>query len=115
MNSYTIKGIISAERPCECCGNRHLEKNVVLQHNETGELKYVGTTCASYLLTGKNNRKESSLIGKEAEAHNYAEKWIGVYGDGQDVLQKIADVIRARFCPATVWNGRLLIGREMRS
>lgn len=110
---YKIKGIISAERPCECCGNRNLEKNVVLENIDSGELLYVGTTCAGYLLLGKKTRKNAQLIEKEARAHEYAEKWIGIYGDSEEILQKIASKIRCHYCPATVYKGKLLIGSEM--
>ena len=110
---FKIKGIISAERPCECCGNKNLEKNVVLERIESGELMYVGTTCAGYLMLGKKTRKNGELVAKEADAHEYAKKWTGIHGTTETVLQKIASAIRVHFCPATVYHGELLIGSEM--
>ena len=112
--SYKIKGVISAERPCECCGNKNLEKNVVLENNETGELLYVGTTCAGYLVLGKKSSKNTKLIAQEAKAHEYAQKWIAKYGtEDKQILENIASRIRTHYCPATVWHGQLLIGSQM--
>mgnify|MGYP003647992133 FL=1 len=105
--TFAIKGIISAERPCECCGNTNLEKNVVLERLENGELMYVGTSCAGELMLGKKTSKNTKRIASEAAAHNYANKWVAKYGSSEDVLQKIASAIRARYCPAhVVWVGR---------
>lgn len=59
--NYTIKGIISAERPCECCGNNRLEKNVVLA-NQHGELLYVGSDCAGKLLNGRKGKGSSRIV-----------------------------------------------------
>ena len=108
-----LKGIISAERPCECCGNNNLEKNVVFER-EDGSLYYVGTTCAGYIVHGKKNRKNGKLVEQEALAHNYAQKWIAKYGtDNPQVMENIVSQIRVRYCPATIVDGRLLIGSEM--
>jgi hypothetical protein len=113
MATMKIKGIISAERPCELCGNKQLEKNVVLENADTGELLYVGTTCAGYLVHGKKTAKNSKLIADEAAAIGYAAKWTKVHGNSEGVLQKIASAIRVHFCPATVHHGELLIGSQM--
>ena len=107
-SNYKIKGIISAERPCECCGNKNLEKNVVLEHKETGELMYVGTTCACYLVRGQKSAKNGKLIELEAKAHEYIAKWTGVHGTEDHVLQKIADAVRVHYCPAWVVDGRVV-------
>lgn len=113
MATYTIKGIISAERPCECCGNNNLEKNVVLESSD-GVLMYVGTSCAGKLVYGKKSSRNTTLVTREADAREYAAKWVAVYGTTDAVLQKIASAIRTRFCPATVQNGAILIGADAR-
>jgi len=110
---WKVKGIISAERPCELCGNTNLERNVVLENKETGEIKYVGTTCAGYMIYGRKSAKHSRLVTMEANAHEYATKWTEVHGTSEKVLHKIADAIRVHYCPATVWHGELLIGSQM--
>lgn len=107
MADYKVKGIVSAERPCECCGNKNLEKNVVLEDSD-GNLMYVGTTCAGYLVRGKKTRKNGQLILDEAKAHEYAAKWIGVHGDSEEVLQKIASAIRTHYCPCWVVKGEIV-------
>lgn len=106
---YTIKGIVSAERPCECCGNKNLERNVILC-DESQNLMYVGATCAAYLLHGTKNRKQVKLVENEARARAYADKWTEVYGTSASVLERIADRIRVHYCPAYVSNNTLVIG-----
>lgn len=64
--TYTIKGIISAERACECCGNNNLERNVVLA-DETGRLMYVGSDCAGKLVHGAKKASNTKSVVKEAE------------------------------------------------
>ena len=64
--TYTVKATISAERPCEHCGNNRLEKNVILTDTRDGSTLYVGTDCAAQLLYGKKtaaNRKATELVG----------------------------------------------------
>jgi len=104
---YTVKGIISAERPCECCGNKNLEKNVVLEDKETGSLMYVGTTCAGYLVRGQKTAKNGKLIELEAKAQDYIAKWTGIHGTSPDVLNKIANGVRVHFCPCWVIDGQI--------
>jgi hypothetical protein len=64
--AYTIKGIIGAERACECCGNKNLERNVVLA-DDHGELLYVGADCAGQLLHGRKSAKNTKSVKTEAE------------------------------------------------
>lgn len=109
---YRIKGINDEESSCCCCGKKGL-KRVVWLESESGDIAHYGTTCAGLLVYGKKDRKHGERALNEAKAHEYAAKWIGVHGDSEAVLLKIACAIRTRFCPATVWHGRLLIGSEI--
>lgn len=74
---------------------------------------YVGTSCAADMLLGSRSVKNGKRIHAEAKAHNYKEKWIAVHGTGEKELQAIASGIRTHYCPATVWKGKILIGKEM--
>lgn len=103
-----IKGIISADRPCECCGNTNLEKLVVIERDD-GSLYYVGSTCAGYVVLGKKSRKNASIVTTYARAHQYAAKWVAVYGTSALVLRKIADAIRVRYCNCSVVGDEIVI------
>ena len=72
--SCVIKGIISAERPCECCGNKKLEKNVILERD--GELMYVGTSCAANLVYGNKKSGTQKNISELAKWASIGQKWI---------------------------------------
>ena len=44
---YTVLGITDERTSCDCCGKVDLKKVVALNDNETGEIVYFGTTCAT--------------------------------------------------------------------
>lgn len=87
---YTIKGIISAERPCECCGNKNLEKNVVLERD--GELLYVGTSCAAKLMYGNKKSGNVKTVSELAKWAATARKWF----DGGHGVDVVLAALRAR-------------------
>jgi hypothetical protein len=111
--TYRLKGIISADRACESCGNTNLKKNVILEDAADGSLLYVGTTCAGYLLLGDKSRKNSALTLDYAKGIEYAAKWTAKLGTAPATLRKIADAVRVRFCPCDVKNGAVVI-RDIR-
>ena len=101
---YKIKGIISAERACECCGNNRLERNVVLA-DENGELMYVGSDCAGKLVHGAKKASNTKAVVKEAEfvskcrelltkySHAEVKEYIGrMTTNGQRYLDRLAAV-----------------------
>ena len=69
---YKVKGTTDDKLECEHCGKTHLKKTVALgildaEGNETGEVKYCGTTCASKLMKSVGQHKTGAQIKREAE------------------------------------------------
>jgi len=87
-----IKGIISADRPCEACGNTNVERLVVLE-NDNGELVRVGSTCAGYMLLGKKNRKNGSIVLDKAKAAQLAVDLMDKHGTEPAMLKRIAQAV----------------------
>ena len=75
MTTYKVLGVVSAERACECCGNRNLERNVVLQ-KESGELLYVGSDCAGKLVHGKKSASNGKAVLKVANVMQKAAEFL---------------------------------------
>jgi hypothetical protein len=69
----TIKGIISAERPCECCGNTNLTKNVVIDRD--GVLMYVGTSCAAKMMYGNKKSGTQKTVSELAKWVSISQAW----------------------------------------
>ena len=44
---YTVLGITDERTSCDCCGRIDLKKTVAMNDNETGEIVYFGTSCAT--------------------------------------------------------------------
>ena len=107
--TFRIKGIISADRACESCGNTNLKKNVILEDVADGSLLYVGTTCAGYLLLGDKTRKNASIALDYANGAAYAAKWTAIHGTAPATLRLIAEGTRARFCPCEVVDGAVVV------
>jgi hypothetical protein len=101
MKNYTIKGIISAERACECCGNAQLERNVVLA-DESGSLIYVGSDCAGKLVHGAKKAANTKLVVKEAEFTNRCIELLATYSAAE-----VKEYIRRRTCNGQVYLNRL--------
>ena len=99
--SYTIKGIISAERACECCGNNRLERNVVLS-DESGELMYVGSDCAGKLVHGIKKASNTKSVVKEAEFISKCRELLATYSPSE-----VKDYISRRTCNGQVYLDRL--------
>lgn len=59
--TYQVLGTISAERPCDCCGNTQLEKSVVLKDTD-GQITHVGCDCACKLLNGRKGKGRKYLL-----------------------------------------------------
>ena len=81
---YTVKGIISAERACECCGNTNLERNVILA-DENGDLLYVGSDCAGKLVHGKKTAAHTSRVVKVATVMGRAAELLAANWSVKDV------------------------------
>ncbi len=78
-----VKGIISAERPCECCGNSNLQKNVVIERD--GVLMYVGTSCAAKMIYGNQKPGTQKTVSELAKWVSIAQKWFSC-GHSFDVV-----------------------------
>ena len=50
---WTPLGITDEQSVCDQCGKQHLKRVVVLEHNESHEIRRVGTTCAGHMLGGR--------------------------------------------------------------
>ncbi len=88
MTTFKVLGVVSAERACECCGNRNLERNVILQ-NEAGELLYVGSDCAGKLVHGKKSASNGKHVLKVATAMQKGSEMLAA---GHD-RKKVADYV----------------------
>lgn len=70
MARFQVIGISDEVLACDCCGKTNLKRTVVIQDNETSEVKYFGTTCAAAPAKGFDLVKEI----KEAVRANDAER-----------------------------------------
>jgi hypothetical protein len=98
---YIIKGIIGAERACECCGNKNLERNVVLA-DESGELLYVGADCAGKLLHGTKRASNTKQVTAEAEFVNKFKELLTRYSAAE-----VTQYISQRTCNGQLFRDRL--------
>lgn len=101
MASYKIKGIVSAERACECCGNNNLERNVVLA-DEAGRLMYVGSDCAGKLVHGVKKAGNTKLVVKEAEFVSKCKKLLESHA-----ASEVKEYISRMTCNGQVYLDRL--------
>jgi ribosome-binding protein aMBF1 (putative translation factor) len=102
-----IKGIVSADRPCELCGNTRVERLVVIEKDD-GSMIRVGSTCAGYMIHGKKSRKNGEAVNVKARAAQLAADLMDKHGTDSATLRKIARAVFNRYGFATdVVDGRV--------
>jgi len=105
-----IKGIISADRPCELCGNTNVERLVVIE-NDDGSLIRIGADCASQMMTGKRNRKAAKAIASKARAAQLATDLVEKHGTDSATLVRIRDAVFGRYgFPMDIIDGKVVVG-----
>ena len=96
-NKWIALGIEEATQPCGRCGKRHLARLVALEHEDSGEIVRVGTTCAAKLLGSRQAASATfsranilqSLIDKlRADGIERTKEWSRLRGYGF-VIKKI--------------------------
>lgn len=70
---YRVLGTTDDAAGCDCCGRTNLKVYVAMSVHETGEVVYMGTTCAAKaeripVKTIKDEIKAADTAGREAEA-----------------------------------------------
>lgn len=106
MSTYRILGLECSDgERCECCGAVCPKRRIVLSNGES-EVRY-GSQCAAMALLGRKVKasEEKVLVG-QAQAADYARKWLAAGRKPQD----IANAIRVRF---PVDAGVVWIGKEI--
>ena len=109
---FKVLGCNDEVTTCECCGRTNLKKTVALESATIGIVRY-GVDCAAAAVYGAKSCKNRESMNRVASAVSYARKWIGVYGNAPEVLEKIASGIRTHFCSATVVRGMLSIDGQL--
>jgi len=104
-----ILGIISADRPCELCGNTNVERLVVIE-KEDGSIIRVGSDCASFMRTGKRNRKEAANITHKAKAIQLANDLLVKHGTEPAMCSRIQSAVFGRYgVPMDIVNGKVVV------
>lgn len=87
-NNYRVMGTTDITDTCEVCGKKHLKKVVVLRDSEGNDIN-AGTTCASYLMIGRKDKKLSIQLDRQAKAIDSAKRWFGKGYSPKEVAQGI--------------------------
>jgi hypothetical protein len=86
-----VLGITDEKTECECCGRTDLKRTVVVGTGE-GDVRYLGTECASKVLgwdATRVNREFTSAKRAAAERAAYDAWKIATFGDTSDSLDRI--------------------------
>ena len=89
--TYTIKATISAERPCDVCGNNRLERNVILADSRDGSTLYVGADCAAQLVYGKKTAANRKSTERVAATLSLAKELLAAGNDSVRVERMVRD------------------------
>jgi len=93
-------GVTDEVTTCECCGKRNLKRTVAISF-DGGDPVYYGTDCAARTLGRK-----TSVVKDYMRAVSCAQKWLAA-GHTREI---IADALYNHGIPASVRNGKLIIG-----
>jgi len=69
-----ILGITNDVTSCDKCGKQNLKLTVALSLDDTGEVSYYGSDCASYAISG--SKKSKKIVESKALAVKQANKWL---------------------------------------
>lgn len=73
MNRFQVLEVTDTVNACDCCGRNGLKRTVAIQDNESNDVKYFGTTCATKPEKGFNLAEN---IKQAIEAFEYTERLV---------------------------------------